>query len=273
MTKRKTPSSAEKTPKDKSPPSAKKAKTSKGAKTSKSTVVDLSNDVEVGTEHDKLGVDAIYQMLVDPDDPEQIDGDGICKLCEMLGIDSQDVKALMLMWRLGVSKTPGAITKVEFETGMKTKIAKKTIKDLKTYLPFLDCGFLDNDEYREFYRWTHFFSRESASKRSLEKDVAVVLLGVVLDPQRAPHLASFREFLQDDASKEYTHLSQDVWDAFYVFNRDVDTRMNGYDEESSWPTLLDSYVAWARAKMKDAPAADVKDVPKAETKKGSRSKK
>lgn len=268
MTKRKTPSSAEKAPKQ-SPPSSKKSKTTKGgaAKASQGPqVVDMSRDPEVGTEHDSLGVDAIYQLLLDEEDPEQINMDGIVKLCEILGLDCQNVQALMLLWRLGCARTPGAITKQEWETGMKVKLAKKTIKELKTYLPFCDPGFLATDEFREFYRFTHWFSRESASKRSLEKDVSAALLGVVLDPQRAPHLSRFLEFLQDEsASKEFTHLSPDVWDSFYVFNSSVDLLFSDFDEDGSWPTLIDAYVEWARAKMKDEPIP----VPKAETKKAS----
>ena len=201
--------------------SSKSSKTpSASAKKSKTTKTDDSSKKEVekkvlSTEYDNLAVDKLYEMLKDEEDVEVIGMEGIVRLFEILGIDPQDVSALMLLWRMGVTKTPGIIHKSEFLTGMNAKLAKRTVKELKTYLPFCDPGFLTSDEFREFYRFTHAFSRENTTKKAIEKDVCVSLLGVVLDEKRCPHLPAFLEFLGAEESKEFTHISPDAWDSFY----------------------------------------------------------
>jgi len=197
---------------------------------------------------DKLPVESLFAELADSDDPEIIGSEGIVKLCELLGIDPQDPKALALMWRLGAVAKPGEISKSEFTTGM-TKIRKNNLGDLKRYLPHLDTGFLDKDQYREFYRFCHIFSREG-TKKTLEKDIVQALLPILLDANRAPHLASFLEFLEDPSSAEFTHFSIDAWDGFYVFNNSVSPTLEDFDGEySSWPTVLDSYVAFRKQRL------------------------
>jgi hypothetical protein len=197
---------------------------------------------------DMLPVDRLFAELADIDDPEIIASEGIVKLCELLGIDPQDPKALALMWRLGAVTKPGEISKSEFTTGM-SKIRKNNLGDLKRYLPHLDSGFLDKDQYREFYRFCHIFSREG-TKKTLEKDIVQALLPILLDANRAPHVASFLEFLEDPSSAEFTHFSIDAWDGFYVFNNSVSPTLEDFDgENSSWPTVLDAYVAFRRGQL------------------------
>ena len=74
--------------------------------------------------------------------------EGIGNLCEQLGIDaSSDVRALVLMWKLGANSKPGCIRKEEFMNGMRN-ICKTNLEELKSYLPGLDTGFLEQQEFR-----------------------------------------------------------------------------------------------------------------------------
>jgi hypothetical protein len=189
-------------------------------------------------------VDGLYSLLCDSDDPELIAMEGIGKLCELIGIDSQESPALMLLWRLGAVSKAGHITKDEFIKGM-AKIRRTNLDGLKSYKSFLDSGFLDVDEFREFFRFTHIFSREG-TKKSLEKELVRELLPIVIDSNRAPHLDSFLKFLEAPESAEFTHISIDAWDSFYVFNKNVHPSLVDYDTEGSWPTILDCFVDWKR---------------------------
>ena len=49
---------------------------------------------------------------------------------------------------------------------------------LKELLPSLDLGFMESEEFREFYKFTFQFSREG-THRTIERDVAVPLLQMV----------------------------------------------------------------------------------------------
>lgn len=49
---------------------------------------------------------------------------------------------------------------------------------LKEQLPSFDLGFMENEQFREFYKFTFQFSREG-THRTIEKDVAVPLLQTV----------------------------------------------------------------------------------------------
>jgi len=275
-----------------SPPSAKKASKSE-AKDKKGAA-----GAEVGTGGAKASepktAAELFAALCDPEDPELIGGEGVLKLCELVGallasgsansmllplivqlllclrlththsllfslslslflslslsstgIDPQDPSALMLMWRLGAGSKPGSVTKTEFLQGM-TKIRKNSLAELRAYMPFLDSGFLTYEEFRDFFRFVHVFSREG-TKKTLEKDMVKELLPVVLDNARAPHLKSFLEFLDAPASAEFTHISPDAWDSFYVFNKAVHPSLIDFDADSSWPTILDTYAEWKKA--------------------------
>lgn len=238
----------------KSPVTASKAKpNAKSSKKAASAIVETTiNPVESSlcTQFNLLSAEKLFEELCDADDPETIGSDGIVRLCEFLGIDPQDKKTLMLMWRLGACKKPGLITKEEWVQGL-AKIRKRNLAELRKYMPFLDSGFLSYEEYRDFFHFTHTFSREG-TKKTLEKDMVEALLPIVLDEQRAPHLKCFMEFMAAPESAEFTHISIDSWDSFYVFNRMVPLDLAEFDAGGSWPTILDQFVAWRRACVSDA---------------------
>jgi hypothetical protein len=137
----------------------------------------------------------LFNSFADDDDPETISMEGISKLGEQLDMDpASDVRLLVLLWKLGAVSKPGLITKTEFITGMK-KIRKDSIKGLKSISPSFDLGFLERQQFRELYRFVFKFNLEGTHK-TLEKDMVIALLGLVLDTNRAPHLNHFIEFLQ-----------------------------------------------------------------------------
>ena len=70
------------------------------------------------------------------------------------------------------------------------------LKDLEKYMPALDPGFLERQEFRDFYKFVFNFSKEEETHKTIEKGVITSLLPIVLDNNRAPHLAKFLEFLE-----------------------------------------------------------------------------
>jgi hypothetical protein len=112
---------------------------SKGSKTEPKT----------GSKAARLDVGAtIFAQFVEEDDPELMDMDGIGKFCEALNIDATtDVKALVLMWRLGAGSKPGCITKTEFCNGF-AEIGANSMDGLVSKCPSFDPGFLETKEFR-----------------------------------------------------------------------------------------------------------------------------
>eukprot|EP01039_Chlorochromonas_danica_P002017 gene2017-2200_t len=193
-----------------------------------------------GKDIDQAAIEKLALELLDPEDPDVISMEGIATLCEKLGIDpASDVRSLVLVWRLGAVSKPGQIQKSEFVEGMK-QLGLSDVQGLQNYLPALDPGFLDRSEFREFYRFVFQFSREGTHK-TIEKDVIVQLLPLVLDEQRAPHLSLFLSFL---SSCSHTRITLDQWDSFLLFNHNVHVNLDNWEEGGAWPLLLDEYVEW-----------------------------
>ena len=83
-----------------------------------------------------------------------------------LSIDpSTDLRALVIMWRLGAFSKPGCITKQEFVKGMKA-LDTHALQSLgnKIKKNEFDAGFLETKEFREFYKFVFQFSREGTNK-------------------------------------------------------------------------------------------------------------
>ena len=67
-------------------------------------------------------------------------------------------------------------------------------------------------------------------------------------PADEPHLAPFVEFLAEQ--REYKVVNRDMWVGFLRFCMEIDEECEGYDETSSWPSILDSFVEWKQEKSK-----------------------
>lgn len=107
---------------------------------------------------------ALFNSLADPEDPEIISLEGLQALGEKVDLDaSSDVKFLVLLWRLGANSKPGCITRTEFIQGMRT-MRKESLESLKQMAPSCDPGFLERNEFREFYKFVFQFSREGTRK-------------------------------------------------------------------------------------------------------------
>jgi len=214
-------------------------------------------------------LEAMYADLCDPDNPAEIPMEGISKLCDMLDIDATaDVRALVLCWKIigewnNASSKPGCISKQEFIKGMK-RLGKESAAGLAQLLPSFDPGFLEEKEFRLFYRFVFLFSREGTHK-TIDVETCCSLLPLVLDRNRAAHLDKFIEFLlaQSGTSSSSSSSSSssaaaatstaaaepitlDQWDSFLNFNKLVKLDMTGYEEDGAWPGLIDDYVEWRR---------------------------
>ncbi|KAM3567906.1 hypothetical protein VYU27_009959, partial [Nannochloropsis oceanica] len=78
--------------------------------------------------------------------------------------DRQDVRVLVLMWKLGARRRPGQISREEFEGALK-QLELDTLDKLRDrLLPSLDVDFLQGDDFKSFYRFAFLFSLEGTRR-------------------------------------------------------------------------------------------------------------
>ena len=112
---------------------------------------------------------------------------------KFIGLDAgTDIRALFMCWKLGSREKPGEFNRKEFINGM-SRLGARSLSDLKKKLPEFDPGFLDSDEYKDFFRWTFLFNLEG-TKKTLEQEVVVELLPLAIT-DRSRFTTAFLEFL------------------------------------------------------------------------------
>lgn len=101
---------------------------------------------------DEAKVEKLFAELADEDDTEAAGMEGIVKLCEHLDLDPfEDIRVLVLLWKLGSKEKPAQISKEEFIEGC-CKLHVDSIEKFQALIPSLDTGFLDETEFKDFYK-------------------------------------------------------------------------------------------------------------------------
>jgi hypothetical protein len=172
---------------------------------------------------------------------------GIFELGQKLGVDAvEDISLLVLLWRLGCSgNPPGSVSLAEWTAGC-SKLRVDSWQALQGQLPAADTGFLDQTEFRDFFKFCFQFNL-SGTHRTLDKELVVALLPMVLKDRVAKdRLTTFLEFLE--SCTEYGRITLDQWTSFLDFCLEVPD-LKDYDESTSaWPVLLDEYVEYMESK-------------------------
>jgi Cullin binding len=167
---------------------------------------------------------------------------GIATLGEKLGIDaSEDIRILVLFWKIDCKEIPGSITQAEWTKGCET-LGVDSFDSMADLLPSYDLGFMENSAFKDFFKYCFKFNL-TGTHRTLPKEVAVDLLHLILkdrDPYK--RVESFCKFLQRPDCT-YTCITMDQWCSFFDFNIEVGDDISNYDESTSaWPVLIDEFV-------------------------------
>lgn len=184
-------------------------------------------------------VQEIFDRFADVHEPTLIKMDGIINLCSEIGMDAaSDVRVLVMLFKLGAVSTPGAISSTEFTNGMRSLGFDSLAKLRERGIPTYDPGFIEEDNFREFYRFCFQYNRENKTIKSIEKEVVVALLPIAICG-RSPYIIQFTEFL---AANPITRINLDQWESFYAFSRSITPDLRNYDENGAWPILIDEFV-------------------------------
>lgn len=182
-----------------------------------------------------------------------MDMEGVCKLCEDIKIDPEsDVRILVLLWKLGANARPGEISKEEWVAGC-SKYNLDSSQAFEQFIPSLDLGFMDRDDFKGFFKFCFQFHREG-THRTLDSGLVIGLLKLLLCDGRVDQgrLDSFCEFLETKCGSDTPNarITLDQWTSFLEFCYEV-IDLADYDEDGgAWPVLLDDYVEWMIEKSK-----------------------
>jgi hypothetical protein len=166
---------------------------------------------------------------------------GIFVLGEKLGMDAtEDIRILVLLWKMGCSEKPAQISKQEWMQGC-AKLEVDSWEKLKKLVPSLDTGFLEQTPFKDFYKFCFQFNRQGTHK-TLDKELAIALMKLVLkDRITTDRLDTFCSFLETSA---HSHITMDEWALFLDFCFECEDLSTYNESESAWPVLFDEYVEW-----------------------------
>ncbi|KAH9837744.1 Cullin binding-domain-containing protein, partial [Rhodofomes roseus] len=190
--------------------------------------------------------------------------DGTIRLCADLGSDPADVVWLAVAYELK-SPSMGAWSRKGWVDGLK----RLNISALQNVLVQLRQKLSQDPEYyTQVYNYTFEFSRQPG-QRSLGLDDAqgfwALLIphglqgGALAHVQRdddvdmtgeegwkEEHTQWWLDFLNERGGKG---ISKDTWQMFLEFVRSIDSKFEKYDAEAAWPSTIDDFVEYAKARQ------------------------
>jgi len=193
---------------------------------------------------DEDAIVLMFDNIADEDDPYVAGMEGISMLCDDLGIDAlEDIRVLVLLWKLGANEKPAQISKEEWKKGC-IELRVDSMAKFKALLPALDTGFLDRTEFKDFFKFCFQFNRQG-THRTLDKDLVTALIPMTLkDRVPSKRLSTFCDFLTESKDESYSRITLDQWTSFLDFCYEVED-IADYDEDTSaWPVLIDEYVEY-----------------------------
>lgn len=192
---------------------------------------------------DVKAITAVFEKYAD-DGEDWITMGGISNLATDCGLDAEtDVSALVMAWKLKSCARPGEISKEEFVAGM-SEMRIDSVTQLKDMVPSFDVGFMEHKEFQEFFRFCFKFNREDVQKKTLEKDLVIQLLPMLLGG-RSPYTDKFCAFLHESAA--VSRISADEWNSFILFSKEFEAgSVEAFEDDGAWPTLIDDFVEYLR---------------------------
>ncbi|KNE58941.1 hypothetical protein, variant [Allomyces macrogynus ATCC 38327] len=191
---------------------------------------------------------AWFDSYADPDDPETIGPDGIERLCNDLGMDPASFPILVLAFTLNAAEL-GTFTATEWTVAM-TKHQLHTTAQLKAFLNH-DAARIQADRslFRDCYKYAFELMRQPPA-RAVPLDMATDMWPLILGHQAqwAHVTADWIAFLSEESCGVKV-ITRDQWTSWLDFVSQTTPPFDQYDADgSAWPTLMDSFVAWYRAR-------------------------
>ncbi|RPB14558.1 hypothetical protein P167DRAFT_572288 [Morchella conica CCBAS932] len=208
-----------------------------------------------------------FESLEDPESPGNITYRTIPAWLEELGVSAEGVVFYVIAW-ICKAKQTFTISREEFLYGMNTLVADSNealVRKLPSMLKEVSPSH-SNKTFDTFYKFCFNYFKP-ADVKNITMEVAQELFTSLLDVNRYslswtpseenanecgekegdfPHRKAFVDFLGQSSLQVIT---RDQYEQFLPFNKHVPWDLVGFnEEESTWPTLMDNYIAWRKEK-------------------------
>ncbi|KAJ1310246.1 hypothetical protein OPQ81_006988 [Rhizoctonia solani] len=222
-------------------------------------------------------VQAMFDKYTDEDDSNIIGAEGMERLCTDASIPMDGALPLIIAWSVN-AKSLGTITRSEFtDSFCKLKIdtpEKMALMASDVNALFFGCNIAeqasrmslankghntdlyDRTQLRSYQRnaesaYSKFYSFcfvlvKPPQSRNIDMETAMAFWSVILAP-KYPIAGEILEFITEKGT--YKAVTKDLWSMTLEFCRSVQLDLSGHDDdEAAWPTLLDDFVEWKKAK-------------------------
>ncbi|KWU44285.1 defective in Cullin neddylation protein 1 [Rhodotorula sp. JG-1b] len=193
-------------------------------------------------------LETLWTKYCDPSQPHEISMDGTMQYCADLGVDPSEVIMLALAW-FTKAPTMGRFSKREWVEAWQA-IGADTLERQKQQVDVLRKQLETPETFRKVYIFAFDYAKTEGQK-SLQFEIAQELwnLLIPLDPASSfppEHLAMWITFLTEKGGRA---VSKDSWNLFLDFTRTIDPAFKQYDEDAAWPSVIDDFVEYARARI------------------------
>ncbi|KAI0045155.1 DUF298-domain-containing protein [Auriscalpium vulgare] len=227
---------------------------------------------------------ALFQAYADPDEPATIGAEGFERLCTDANIPLDGAMPLLLAWQLD-AKEMGKISKEDWVRGTdalhvsslamlalalsdlhallilnepspapsittstpakkKKGSAEAPAKTSYNRTRYQRYAADPNKAFGELYAFCFVLAKPEGS-RNIDMDTATALWGVVLNP-RYPQITDVIAYITEAGT--YKGVNKDLWSMMLEFCKGVKPDLSDYEADGAWPTLVDDFVSWKKAK-------------------------
>ncbi|PIL30541.1 hypothetical protein GSI_07241 [Ganoderma sinense ZZ0214-1] len=226
----------------------------------------------------------LFKTYEDPDTPGEIGPEGFEKLCTDLDISLEGALPLVLAWQMHATEM-ARFKEAEWLKGtgelrvsnlQVLSLVLRNIEDLllsdKPPIPSSVAGSIrkrgsavpaaDPSEpynrykyyqyaadtkkaYAELYAFC-FALAKPPTARNIDMDTASAFWSVLVAP-KYPIMNDILAFINEKGT--YKGVNKDLWNMVLEFSRSIQPDLSTYEADGAWPTMLDDFVAWKKAKL------------------------
>ncbi|KAG8912797.1 hypothetical protein FRC01_004892, partial [Tulasnella sp. 417] len=218
-----------------------------------------------------------FQTYADPDDPKVMGTDGIQRLFEEADLSLETLPPFLLAWICKASDFAAfrldewqKLKELQIDTPQKLKAAITDLENaLYSDIPISDEGSskpkkgssasaggasynkeplrraVSNPQkgFKDFYVFCFGLMKKQES-RVMEMELATAAWSVVLQP-KYPIIEQLLAFIAEHP--KFKSVNKDLWGMTHEFCVALEEKsLANWDDEESWPSLLDDFVAWEK---------------------------
>ncbi|BGP53905.1 hypothetical protein JCM8202_006098 [Rhodotorula sphaerocarpa] len=192
-----------------------------------------------------------FAQYVSAAEPDHMDGEGIEQLFKDMDLSMDGVYPMLLAHLVNAKPGSfGTFSRSDFEDTFKsldiTSASHLRAVLQEEYDEVFDPGWGDEVRFGAFYLFLFPFVK-SESAKTVPPEVAIPLLSISL-AERHELGKSFVEFATAQGSA-FKAVSFDVWSQLLDFVNTVDEDLNGWSEDNAWPSTIDAFVEWQKARQ------------------------